>query len=625
MANITDLITKFVNSNTASTLGSGSLPTNTIANLKGDVKAITTRSGVSYNGPQISSPPKEMENEPEYPRGKRKTKNFHEPIHYQAKLGQRFSRTKITLQKAGKENYLAVEDQVGSSGVGGGGGRASLLRERRREARHCQSDSDHRETSALLSVGWGSWVERDIEKGNVRRVVQEEYRDGAWGGQGDGGCAAERIDGGSLAGGQRAVLPKSDTAKQDMLRCQGGRATCVRVEQDRDAGDRKDKHSIQSVVCRIELRTDIAGGVISRDTSDGLEYGLGEQTDDASRGGPSLYDLTQARPIVVQLRGSRSLWLYGTMKGTWSIGYSLGERLLRVGWARVGLQEPQRGVSGVSPHCFNICRDSKCFPSVSSTSLMELVSGPLEPLCLGQERAAYAASDIVYCVQLVVQGCDGYNLAVIVILVVGLNSGTGSWGGAKASGSGEVIVDLTIIGTSTCSQWTPVEGTDTNYSGQLVIYWSSLVEGAIGDEESRRHSLLREQTKHYRMHFRSRAVYIYTSLRRHRQIAAISETFVEGERDDFNNGEVACDAWNLVGQWGVAGLGGPWWCGGHYYMGRRDPPERVGDGGGSGRVRQTWRGGMRGEEINAKIGACGCRKCVSQIRIRQCGELEGVT
>ncbi|GJW78769.1 reverse transcriptase domain-containing protein [Tanacetum coccineum] len=65
MTNITDLLTKFVNSNTASTSGSGSLPSNTIANPKGDVKAITTRSGVSYNGPQISSLPKEMENEPE--------------------------------------------------------------------------------------------------------------------------------------------------------------------------------------------------------------------------------------------------------------------------------------------------------------------------------------------------------------------------------------------------------------------------------------------------------------------------------------------------------------------------------------------------------------------------------
>ncbi|GJV77849.1 reverse transcriptase domain-containing protein [Tanacetum coccineum] len=42
-------------SNTTSTSGLGSLPSNTIANPKGDVKAITTRSGVSYNGPQIFS------------------------------------------------------------------------------------------------------------------------------------------------------------------------------------------------------------------------------------------------------------------------------------------------------------------------------------------------------------------------------------------------------------------------------------------------------------------------------------------------------------------------------------------------------------------------------------------
>ncbi|GJT00824.1 hypothetical protein Tco_0821993 [Tanacetum coccineum] len=55
----------FDNYYTASTLGSGSLPSNTIANPKGDVKAITTRSGVSYNGPQTSSPSKETENEPE--------------------------------------------------------------------------------------------------------------------------------------------------------------------------------------------------------------------------------------------------------------------------------------------------------------------------------------------------------------------------------------------------------------------------------------------------------------------------------------------------------------------------------------------------------------------------------
>ncbi|GKB21130.1 hypothetical protein Tco_0855053 [Tanacetum coccineum] len=69
MTNLTDLLTKFMNSNTASTSGSGSLPSNTVANPKSDLKAITTRSGVSYQGPTIpttsSSPPKVVERETE--------------------------------------------------------------------------------------------------------------------------------------------------------------------------------------------------------------------------------------------------------------------------------------------------------------------------------------------------------------------------------------------------------------------------------------------------------------------------------------------------------------------------------------------------------------------------------
>ncbi|GJZ76584.1 reverse transcriptase domain-containing protein, partial [Tanacetum coccineum] len=52
---------------TLNPLGSGSLPSNTVANPRGDLKAITTRSGVSYDGPTIpttSSPlPKEVERE----------------------------------------------------------------------------------------------------------------------------------------------------------------------------------------------------------------------------------------------------------------------------------------------------------------------------------------------------------------------------------------------------------------------------------------------------------------------------------------------------------------------------------------------------------------------------------
>ncbi|GJX07764.1 hypothetical protein Tco_0195696 [Tanacetum coccineum] len=59
------MLSKFVNSNTASTLGSGTLPSNTITNPKVDLKGITTRSGVAYRGPTIpttsSSPPKVVE------------------------------------------------------------------------------------------------------------------------------------------------------------------------------------------------------------------------------------------------------------------------------------------------------------------------------------------------------------------------------------------------------------------------------------------------------------------------------------------------------------------------------------------------------------------------------------
>nr|GEV93387.1 reverse transcriptase domain-containing protein [Tanacetum cinerariifolium] len=63
LTNLIDLIMKFVNSNSASTSSSGTLPSNTIANPKSDLKAITTRNGVSYDGPQI--PPLVVENKPE--------------------------------------------------------------------------------------------------------------------------------------------------------------------------------------------------------------------------------------------------------------------------------------------------------------------------------------------------------------------------------------------------------------------------------------------------------------------------------------------------------------------------------------------------------------------------------
>nr|GEY75395.1 reverse transcriptase domain-containing protein [Tanacetum cinerariifolium] len=69
LTNLTDLLTKFMNSNNTSTSSSCTLPSNTIANPRSDLKAITTRSGVSYDGPQILPStyflPKVVENKPE--------------------------------------------------------------------------------------------------------------------------------------------------------------------------------------------------------------------------------------------------------------------------------------------------------------------------------------------------------------------------------------------------------------------------------------------------------------------------------------------------------------------------------------------------------------------------------
>ncbi|GKF71975.1 hypothetical protein Tco_0208089, partial [Tanacetum coccineum] len=63
------MLTKFMNANSASTSGSCSLPSNTVANPRGDMKSITTRRGVSYDGPQVPPPPsslpKVVEHEPE--------------------------------------------------------------------------------------------------------------------------------------------------------------------------------------------------------------------------------------------------------------------------------------------------------------------------------------------------------------------------------------------------------------------------------------------------------------------------------------------------------------------------------------------------------------------------------
>nr|GEW42611.1 reverse transcriptase domain-containing protein [Tanacetum cinerariifolium] len=65
LANLTDMLSKFMSFNTASSSRSGTLPSNTIANPKEELKGITTQSGVSYQGPTIPTLPKVVKQETE--------------------------------------------------------------------------------------------------------------------------------------------------------------------------------------------------------------------------------------------------------------------------------------------------------------------------------------------------------------------------------------------------------------------------------------------------------------------------------------------------------------------------------------------------------------------------------
>nr|GEZ14587.1 reverse transcriptase domain-containing protein [Tanacetum cinerariifolium] len=57
---IKNMMASLLQMNTASTSGSGSLPSNTVANPKGELKAITTCSGLDTDGPTVSTPPKSI-------------------------------------------------------------------------------------------------------------------------------------------------------------------------------------------------------------------------------------------------------------------------------------------------------------------------------------------------------------------------------------------------------------------------------------------------------------------------------------------------------------------------------------------------------------------------------------
>nr|GEY21603.1 hypothetical protein [Tanacetum cinerariifolium] len=59
MATLTDMVSKLVSANAALSSRSGTLPGNTVTNPKEELKGITTRSGVAYQGPKTPSPSKQ--------------------------------------------------------------------------------------------------------------------------------------------------------------------------------------------------------------------------------------------------------------------------------------------------------------------------------------------------------------------------------------------------------------------------------------------------------------------------------------------------------------------------------------------------------------------------------------
>ncbi|GKB80618.1 reverse transcriptase domain-containing protein [Tanacetum coccineum] len=86
---IMNILTNMQNQNSS---GSGSLPSNTVANPRGYVKAITTRSGVAYNGPTIlptpSPPPKEVKRETEVTKDKVQNTSLGSTTHVQPPVVQ---------------------------------------------------------------------------------------------------------------------------------------------------------------------------------------------------------------------------------------------------------------------------------------------------------------------------------------------------------------------------------------------------------------------------------------------------------------------------------------------------------------------------------------------------------
>nr|GEV38015.1 reverse transcriptase domain-containing protein [Tanacetum cinerariifolium] len=98
-----NMMSSFLQMQMQSPSGSGSLPSNTVANLRSDLKAITTRSGVAYDGPTIPPTPssllKEVERKTEATKDRCKLQtNPNSSIPYPSRLNDQKLREKANNQ-----------------------------------------------------------------------------------------------------------------------------------------------------------------------------------------------------------------------------------------------------------------------------------------------------------------------------------------------------------------------------------------------------------------------------------------------------------------------------------------------------------------------------------------------
>nr|GEW56389.1 reverse transcriptase domain-containing protein [Tanacetum cinerariifolium] len=96
MVNLTNMLSKFVSSNTTSSSGSGTLPSNTITNPKEDLKGITTRSGVAYQGPTIPTPSKVVKQGTEVTKDQVKTPSSQSTTPFQPSVAQPKTQTPVS-------------------------------------------------------------------------------------------------------------------------------------------------------------------------------------------------------------------------------------------------------------------------------------------------------------------------------------------------------------------------------------------------------------------------------------------------------------------------------------------------------------------------------------------------